>query len=389
MRRLPLTRVASVVLLSAFSLAPLVASAQYTGTNGQIFFIYTDQATAETTIAASNPDGTEAHIVLPLSATDEPTNVAVSADGTKLAYVRDGTGAQTIVVANADGSSPVTVATVAANQNFGRLSFSADGSKIIYDLTDYTTKANGGISSVPVTGGSSTQLIADTSTISYSDPVISSTNSKMYIMKNTSSTQEVDSAHLDGTSIATVYTTTFTGTGNAPGSETLLDVSPDGTKLLANVDISTTETDLVSVSSTDGTGSITLATSANTVVSNGYYAPDGTKVVYSEFSSATGGTDGTYTIASSGSGTPALVRKNASAAVWSTKAIATAGTYPTVLDDSVGAPTPGVSGTAPTTPAATLPAAGRAHQDMPLALLVVSLLGIGAIEVGRRRLAKR
>ena len=177
--RLPLTRVASVLLMTGITLSPLVASAQNTGTNGQVYFISAD-TNSNLSIAAANSDGTESHYIVTGTSSDNIQFYAVSPDGTKLAYVDGAT--KKIMFANADGSSSAAIYTPTGQDQIGHLAISADNATVFFGLNSDATATNNGIYKVASTGGSATQIVPDTSIDQYEvgSILVSSSNSKLY-----------------------------------------------------------------------------------------------------------------------------------------------------------------------------------------------------------------
>ena len=227
-------RYLGLILIAGFTLAPLSASAQFSGTNGQIYFTYQDTSTNLTSIGAANPDGTESHVIIAGTSAYNIGDVTVSANDTKIAYTESGvTGppySSAIYIANINGSSPTLVYTAPSGENAGQLSFSADGTYIYFGLEGNATAADNGIYTVPTTGGSATQIVADATNVQYEVyPVaVSVANTKIYyesFPSGSSHTYTIYSANYNGSSPTSVYSET--GTYIA-----LDDVLPNGSQLL-------------------------------------------------------------------------------------------------------------------------------------------------------------
>jgi len=396
-------RLFAMISLIVGTLLPLGASAQWSGTNGQIFFAY--QVGNVDSIAAANPDKSESHIVIQGTDTKIEKNFAISPTGSKIAYVEDvsggGTEVYSVMVANSDGSSPTLVYSAPSNSSaydsIRSLTFSPDGLTIFFDQANSQTFGDNGIYSVLVSGGTATKLLADSSSTPWtsfetSGLVASAANSKLYFVKYTftgsASAYEVDSMNFDGTNIATVYDAGSTFT-------TIADVLPDGSKLLLAKADAQFNSQLFTVDTATGL-TVTPFTSLSpngVAFLNGSFSLDGAKLIYLEVHNATTGTTniGAQIVSADGSGTPVAFRLDAFTPTWSNTALATAGTYPTPLvlgDTSVGG---GAGGTPAPSTSPGLPKAGApVSRSLPIALLSLGLLTVGAIEVvGRVRRTNR
>lgn len=368
-----LLRGLGVAIIAIFTLAPLAASA--TATNGQIYFLYQTSGPVDS-IAAANPDTTESHIVVQGDANNSYFNPVVSPDGSKLVFEDSlSSGDGLLKIANADGTSVSTLYTPPGSDFADGVSFSPNGSTVYFALLNDATTATNGIYSVPATGGSATQLIPDTSTNTYGAPVASS--SKLYVLKTTSSgTSEIDSANLNGSSVAALY---------APGGhiiEELYGISPDGSKLIFGKLDGSSQVQLNTVDTATGSTVVALTALSNASVFDASYSPDGTKIIYdsSQGQAPLGGT----IINADGTGATAF-RADSEQSFWSSVAIAAPGTFPNPLPViSLSSQGGGSGSNAPS-----LPDSGGLTRQLPLALLIGGLTLVAAVEGGRRVLARR
>jgi len=256
---------AALFTLGAFALSSSPAgSAQFPGTNGKIQ--YSQVALSGGNIVASvhlvNPDGTGDQAVI--------TNgwyASQNAASTKLAYVNPAASGVTnsLHVANFDGTGDTVIATSPSGRQYSGTSMSADGTKIVFldrpsggpgtaeimvinaDGTGLTNLTNGAYNGV-----SGPNLSPDGATIVFT----SGAPSQLFTIPVTGGS-------------ATQITT---GSGSRNGSWT-----PDG-KILG-----TASTDIVRMNA-DGTGLVTLLSATTISMSSVAWpiaSPDGTKMVFS------------------------------------------------------------------------------------------------------------
>lgn len=380
------TRILAALSFAAIALGPLAAHAQFSGTNGQIFFGYEINSTFS--IAAANSDGSESHIVVQGTSSDTPVLYNVSADGTKIVYLDEtSSGDENLIVANSDGTSPVTVATslAAANADFTSATFGPSAATVYYAMRDIGTLSPdpGGLYSVAATGGSSTHILAiagsagDVNTVLYN-----SANNKLYYeqtVQGTPNSYLINDVGNTGTGNATLHT--FNASTDAIN---LMDITPDGsTLLISNRDSGGTLFQLFSEDTATGNTITQLTTLSNSNnVEHSSYSPDGTKLIYAS-ENYTGGVNenGAYVVNANGSGTPALFRADAQDPYFSATTTAAPGTYPDplVLGDTSSNGNGGNSGGSPS-----LPDAGSLGTSLPVALGLLGLVAAGGIETVRR-----
>ena len=354
--RSPFIRIGMAIATASVALLPLAANAQFSGTNGQIYFNYKADSAHPDQIAAANSDGTQSHVIMTPASGVTDRIKDVSPDGSKILYqeiVTGGTNTFTysLKIANADGSGATTVAAPSGAQIYnGR--FSAGGTTVYFQEQGNSVTTNDGIYSVPVTGGTPTPLILDSnpSALPYSvnySPLVSAT--KMYLAVGKQSVSgnalswEIDSSNLDGTGLIKIYTP-----ANTAILPEIFDVSPDGTKLLIR-DNDLGHLNLFSISATDGSGAVDVSKYTTADVNSAFFSPDGTKVIYGE---SNGNTDlGTHIRNADGSGTETAVWTTSVNATWSSRANAVSGTYTSPLIGAIGG---GTSPTPTLTPARTV-----------------------------------
>ena len=386
--RLPLSRVGIALATASISLLPFAsAHAQYSGTNGQIYFDYMTTAFGSKSIAAVNPDGTESHIVIPAPATGFLGSYAFSPDGTKIVYQSNDGTTTTLKIINSDGSgTPSTLYTPTGTQSPSNPVFSTDGTKVYFYLGNDPTITNNGIFSIPAAGGSLTSISPDSSGIQHS--IVIASSAKLFEEVSTYSplvgSHRIDASNLDGTSSTIIFTTSGTFMD-------IDDISPDGTKLLINERINS----LGVISTIDvpaGTGHAVIISNSTDNIDYANFSPDVTKIVYAQSHRdvTTNATSyiGTYIVAANGTGTPASVRQDALYPHWSRITLAIAGTYPTPLVLGITSQNfQGGGGTG--APAPVLPAAARSTSRIPVALTIISIVTVAGIEITRRVRARR
>lgn len=388
-------RLFAITSLIVGTLLPLGASAQWSGTNGQIFFAYSNAGV--TSIAAANPDMSQSHIVIQGSSTKFEQDFAISKAGDKIVYVEGYSGADPVLrIAKSDGTVPATIYTpTVAASSLSKPTFSPDGLTVFFIVDTHVFGPANGIYSVVVATGVATQLTSDVvvtpavSTIG-GGLVLSDTNSKLYFVKTKSSspqTSEIDSINFNGSGVATVYS-------SPTAFISLSDILPNGTTLTFVYDMRAPDAQLHSVDTATGliVKQVTNVTAPDGIqYTSGSYSPDQVSLIYTvQDYSVMAKFVGAAIVKADGSGTPTAFRADARMPNWSTTPLAAAGTYPTplVLGDTTlqGGAGANVSSTSPGLPkAGTLPS-----RSLPLALLSLGLLTVGAIEVvGRVRRTNR
>lgn len=395
-------RFSAAIMTASLALLPFTANAQYSGTNGQVFFKYSKSSVDS--IAAMNADGTQSHIVLSNTASDIYTYLASSPDGSKILYADQqtatlgGTSVSRLYIASPTNSNQVLLYTSASMIELNAATFDGAGSTVAFSLRDYgNSGAASGIYTVPTSGGAATQIV----TVTPSDGDInglafSVVNSLLYygLFQGSSggNTNLTPSSAFKSTTITGANQTIIKSFSNS--NQVFTDISPDGTKILyKSVDTSGID-QIFSLLAANGTGTAQITHTSDTVViDTATYSPDGTKIIYSSSNStSTGQTlNGSRVISADGTTSIGTLRSDAQFAVWSTVANSVAGTYPTEL--SAGTSNfIGGGGTGGTVAGvATLPKTGSPlKQSLPYLLLGLGLAGVATIEVvGRARNAKR
>ncbi|MEO7618005.1 MAG: hypothetical protein ABIS59_04160 [Candidatus Saccharibacteria bacterium] len=389
--RLSFARVGMAIATASVSLLPFAAAhAQFSGTNGQIYFNYIQGANSVVNIAAANLDGTESHIVIPSVASKNLVDFQVSPDGTKLAYVLDdftgSTDVYSLHLANADGTSDQIVYSAPTGSPYSTIrsiGFKSDGTTIFFYQGNSISATDGIYSVAAVAASTPTELIPDTygsgTQTNRNNFVVGS--SKLFIDKavfaSSVTTNTITSANLDGTGEATLYTP-----ADPTKSFKTQDISPDGLKLAFIAGDGNNIAQLYTINAADGTGLTALTSSISDNVRGAYYSPDNAKIV--DFSNAPSGTDtiqvGAKIMNADGTGSPTAFRTNAEAPMWSTVAAAAPGTFPSVLGDAAQGQSAQQGGGTP----AALPDAGHTSSKAPIALAIIATLAVIGIEAGRR-----
>ena len=148
-------RTALLAVVVAAIAAPAVAQASFPGQNGRIAF------SEDHALYTMKSDGTDLQgILFPPPRRGDP---AWSPDGTQLAYRRgSGGGGQDLVVANADGSGETVIASGGAEEP----AWSPDGTKVAYEAIPNPGTNFREIFVVAATGGTPTQLTFDSNSFS-------------------------------------------------------------------------------------------------------------------------------------------------------------------------------------------------------------------------------
>jgi hypothetical protein len=394
----------SAVLTASLALLPFTANAQYSGTNGQVFFLYTNASV--NSIAAMNADGTQSHIIISNTATDIYSYLAASPDGSKILYsdqytaTSGGTAVSRLYIASPTNSNPVLLYTSTASIELTGATFDGTGSTVAFALRDYSGSSisASGIYTVPATGGTATQIVTVTpSEGDIKGIAFSAANSLLYYgllqggsggSNNLTPSSAFKSAAITGANQTVIKSF-------SDSNQIFSDISPDGTKILYTSRDTSSIDQIFSLSAANGSGITQITHASDTgTIDVASYSPDGTKIVYSSFQfTSTGETlNGARVISADGATSFGTLRRDAQFAVLSTVANSAAGTYPTELAGGTTNYSVGLGGTgSTTTTSVTLPKTGSPlKQSLPYLLLGLGLAGVATIEVvGRARNAKR
>jgi hypothetical protein len=310
-----------------------------------------------------------------------------------------------IDIVNSDGTGSQVLNAGAANIQYTGMDANSNASKLVYSIYDQVNPTLGGIYVENTDGTGSHRIAADNSQVYLATPtgidlMNADGTSRSTLYTNTPTTQYLSVAvNSAGTAIAlsTFNPTNNTGTimtaAPAGGSTTSIvtsatgvdngvtDWSPDGTKILYTDITSASLTDghLYSINP-DGTGQTTLITNASGSVGAGY-SPDATKLIVIE-----GPNGGPYTLSTANADGSNLVASpitnNASYGLnWTGVVLGATTTVPAPVIAAAPASTP-----VPVTPG--LPKAGTVPMNLPIAFGIAGLFIAAGIETTRRLRAK-
>jgi len=369
-------RLFAMTSLIVATLLPLGASAQFAGINGQILYSKFNSGGTSSELRAINADGTgDRQLVASIG--NPNGGFSTSADGTSVAFATtqngiftakldgsstvnvpnsvsgdsnpvwslDGTkiyflNSYSVYVTNIDGSGRAIVQAAAGTINYYSIAMSPDGTTLAVKYDDSSTPTVQNIETIPVAGGAPTPIVAVTGTVSSLD--YSPDGSKILYTSHEGSTTNISTVLATGVGAPVVIiTTTSAATGDA--EYLAASWSPDGAAILGSTSTMTSAT--VDTDPSTASGAVTLFTVGSAGTSMGSAS--------AALSAAVPSTTG---------------------AVWTTvKAVVIAAT------------------TTSGSPAPSLPKAGSLpSRSLPIALLSLGLLTVGAIEViGRVRRTNR
>ncbi len=291
-------RIRTMVLLNKFTLIvlglsllawPLSSQASFPGTNGRIFYDEYTLDQSNTNIKSMKSDGTDAQTIVQGQNGLLIDSPQLSPDGKKLLYRK---GNDSLVVANGDGSSPTTIFTIGVGGDGVSIgSWSPDSSKIAFNQSYNGQPTQSGIFVVNADGTGLIHVLANTSSLVYSNASWSPDGNLLAVSGTEFITPTLGGLFTVAPSVSATPTQIIANTGSIQNYRP--DWKPDGSKIAFLRDTGTDATS--GIFTADPNGSNVSQVLSNTNAPGGAskfalarWSPDGNKMVSKLFAISPG-----------------------------------------------------------------------------------------------------